>query len=289
LYLRPLRAVPALEVMCHRLIFCCACVLCVLALRGELAAVAVALRDLRTRARLAASATLICINWLVYVWAVTNGHVVESSLGYFVNPLVNVLLGVIVLGERLDRAQWVAVAIAAAGVAYLTWLAGAPQWIALLLALSFGSYGLIRKTIAVEALVGLGAETLLLAPIGVAYLLALELLGRGVGLRSGGATLSLLVGSGPLTAVPLAAFAYGARRVPYSTVGIVQYIGPTLQLLLGIFLFAEPFPPARAAGFAAIWLALAIYAAHGLLAGMALKWSAPMASMVERPTAESIE
>jgi chloramphenicol-sensitive protein RarD len=265
LYLRPLRAVPAIEVMCHRLVWCCLCVLCALAVRGELGQVRAALGDRTTRLRLCASASFISVNWLLYVWAVTHGHVVESSLGYFINPLVNVLLGVAVLGERLERVQWIAVGIAAAGVAYLTWLAGTPPWIALALAGSFGSYGLIRKTVAVESLVGLGSETLLIAPLGVAYLVLAEASGAGVGLHAGGFTLPLLVFGGPLTAIPLAAFAFGARRVPYSTVGIVQYIGPTQQLLLGVFLFREPFPPSRALGFAAIWVALAIYAAHGLL------------------------
>lgn len=265
LYLRPLRAVPPVEVMCHRLLWCCLFVLALLALRGELGQVRAALRDGKTRARLCASAAFISCNWLLYVWSVTSGHVVEGSLGYFVNPLVNVLLGVAVLRERLERVQWFAVAVAAGGVAYLTWLGGRPPWIALGLAGSFGTYGLIRKTVAVEALAGLASETLLIAPLGLAYLVAGELSGHGVGLHAGGITLPLLIFGGPLTAVPLALFSYGARRVPYSTVGIVQYIGPTQQLLLGIFVFGEPFPPARAAGFALIWVALAIYAAHGLL------------------------
>jgi chloramphenicol-sensitive protein RarD len=265
LYLRPLRAVPPVEVMCHRLLWCCLFVLALLAARGELDHVRAALRDGKTRARLCASAAFISCNWLLYVWSVTSGHVVEGSLGYFINPLINVLLGVIVLDERLERVQWLAVAIAAGGVAYLTWLAGRPPWIALGLAGSFGSYGLIRKTVAVEALPGLASETLLIAPLGLAYLVAGELSGRGVGLHAGGWTLPLLLCGGPLTALPLWLFSYGARRVPYSTVGIVQYIGPTQQLLLGIFVFGEPFPPARAAGFALIWVAIAIYAGHGLL------------------------
>jgi chloramphenicol-sensitive protein RarD len=274
LYLKPLRHVPPLAVMCHRLLWCCLFVLALLALRGELEQVRAALRDGKTRLRLCASAALISCNWLLYVWSVTNGHVVEGSLGYFVNPLVNVLLGVAVLGERLERVQWIAVAIAAAGVGYLTWLAGRPPWIALGLAGSFGSYGLIRKTVAVEALAGLASETLLIAPLGLAYLVAAELGGGGAGLHAGGWTLPLLIFGGPLTAVPLALFSYGARRVPYSTVGIVQYIGPTQQLLLGILVFGEPFPPQRAAGFALIWIALAIYAAHGMLRARSMRIAA---------------
>jgi chloramphenicol-sensitive protein RarD len=265
LYLRPLRGIPPLEVMSHRLVWCCLCVLFTLALRGELGRVRAALRDGKTRARLSLSAVLISINWLVYVWAATSGHVIEASLGYFINPLVNVLLGVVVLGERLERVQWIAVAIAAAGVSYLTWLAGAPPWIALVLAVSFGSYGALRKTVNVESLVGLGTETLLIAPLGIAYLIFAQWSGRGVALHAPGYILPLLFAGGPLTAIPLALFTYGARRVPYSTVGIVQYVGPSLQLVLGIFLYGEAFTPARAVGFALIWLALAIYAVHGLM------------------------
>jgi chloramphenicol-sensitive protein RarD len=264
LYLRGLRAVPALEVMSHRLLWCCACVLSTLAVRGELGRVWSALRERTTCIRLALSALCISTNWVVYVWAIANDHVIEASLGYFINPLVNVLLGVALLGERLERVQWLAVAVAAAGVSYLTWLAGAPPWIALVLAASFGCYGLVRKTINVESLVGLGSETLLLAPFGLLYLASIEHAGRSVALHASGATLPLLIAGGPLTAIPLALFAYGARRVAYSTVGIVQYVGPTIQLLLGVFLFGEPFSGARAVGFCLIWTALAIYAGHGL-------------------------
>ena len=214
-----------------------------------------------TRKRLAASALLISTNWLVYVWSVENGHVVESSLGYFINPLVNVLLGVVVLRERLNRVRWCSVALAAAGVAYLTWLAGRPPWIALTLATSFGSYGLLRKTVAVDALVGLGAETLLVAPFGAGYLLFLEVTGHGAFSGADPFVRGLLLVAGPLTAIPLALFAFGARRVSYSTVGIVQYIGPTMQLVLGIRLFHESFTRARAVGFACIWAALALYVA----------------------------
>ena len=275
LYLRELRSVPALELLSYRLVWCCACVLGTLAARGELGGVRDALYDRKTRTRLLASALCISTNWFVYVWAVANGRVIESSLGYFINPLVNVLLGVLVLGERLYRVQWLAVAIATAGVSYLTYQAGAPPWIALVLALSFGSYGLLRKTVNVEALVGLGAETLLIAPLGLSYLVADELAGHGVALHASDFTLPLLVAAGPLTAIPLTLFSYGARRVAYSTVGIVQYLGPTLQLLAGVFLFGEPFGEARAFGFALIWMALAIYAGHGLVRGLLSARSRP--------------
>jgi chloramphenicol-sensitive protein RarD len=178
---------------------------------------------------------------------------------------VSVLLGVAVLHERLNRGQRAAVALAAAGVIYLTIVVGHPPWISLTLALSFGLYGLIRKVVAVEAVPGLAVETLLLTPLAGAYLLWCESQGTGAMGHLGMATDVLLIGSGLATALPLALFAYGARLIPLSTVGLTQYIGPTLQLLLGITVFGEPFPAVRAWGFAMIWLALSIYAGDGLL------------------------
>lgn len=267
LYLRLLRGIPALTIMSHRLVWCCAFVSAWLAMRGELGGVRAALVHRATRLRLIASAALISCNWLVYVWAVGAGHVIDSSLGYFINPLVNVLLGVTLLGERLDRVKWVAVAFAAAGVAWLTALTGHLPWIALALASSFGGYGLIRKVVAVESVTGLAAETALLTPLALAWLGWEHL--RGSGAFGGAAPLraSWLVAGGLVTAVPLSLFAFGARRIPYSMVGIIQYIGPSLQLMLGIFLFGEPFPAARALGFGLIWAALVIYSAGSLLRG----------------------
>jgi len=264
LYLEPLSGVPALQIMAHRIVWCCLLVFAWLAVRGELGAVRAALANPGTRARLAGSATLISINWLVYVWAVTNGHVVEASLGYFINPLLNVVLGVFVLHERLNRAQWASVAIAAIGVLYLAVVTGRPPWIALSLAASFGMYGLIRKVVAVESVPGLATETLLLTPIAATFLVWVGLHGTGALGHSSAGVDALLLGSGLATALPLALFAYGARRIPLSTVGLVQYIGPTLQFLIGVLVFHEPFPRARAIGFLLIWSALAIYAADGL-------------------------
>jgi chloramphenicol-sensitive protein RarD len=264
LYLKPLADVPALQVMAHRIVWCCLLVMAYLAWRGELGSVKAALANPDTRRRLAASAVLISINWLVYVWAVGHGHVLEASLGYFINPLLNVVLGVLILSERLTRAQWTAVALAAVGVVYLTVAAGRPPWIALVLAASFGTYGLIRKMVAVDSVPGLATETLLLSPFAVVFLVWVGQ--RGSGAFAGGDAVidALLVGSGLATALPLALFAFGARRIRYSTIGIVQYIGPTLQFLIGVFLFHEPFPRARVIGFGLIWTGLAIYAAEGL-------------------------
>jgi chloramphenicol-sensitive protein RarD len=264
LYFHSLHQVSPLQVIAHRVVWSCVIVLVWMAMHGELATLRATLANRSVLWRLAVSATLITINWVVYVWAVMNGHVVEASLGYFINPLVNVLLGVALLTERLTRAQWTAVALAAAGVAYLTIVAGRLPWIALTLALSFGVYGLIRKVVKVESLPGLATETLVLLPFAAVYLLWCESAGTGAMGHAGPVIAALLIASGPLTAIALFLFAYGARRLPYSTVGVLQYIAPTLQLACGVFALHERFERARAIGFVLIWAALLIYAGEGL-------------------------
>jgi chloramphenicol-sensitive protein RarD len=264
LYLHPLRGVPALQVIAHRITWSCLFLVAWLLLRSELGELRVVLARPALLARLALSATLISINWLVYVWSVTHNHVIDTSLGYYINPLVNVLLGVIVLRERLNRAQWTAIGLAALAVLYLALLAGRPPWIAGTLAVSFSLYGFVRKIISVEALPGLTTETLLLMPLAVGYLAWCQWAGSGALTTQGAGVAALLLGSGLITAVPLFLFAYGARLLPYSTVGVLQYIAPSLQLLCGVMLFHESFGPARAAGFALIWAALLIYAVDGL-------------------------
>jgi len=264
LYLYPLREVHATQIIAHRIAWSCLFILLWMLARGELGRLPGIFARPALLARLALSAALITSNWLVYVWGVTHGHVVDTSLGYFINPLVNVLLGVLVLHERLNSRQWLAVALAATAVAYLTWLAGHPPWIAGTLAITFSLYGLVRKVISVDALPGLATETLLLVPFALAYLIACAYAGSGAFGHSTMSVNLLLIGSGLATAVPLFLFAYGARALPYSTVGVLQYIGPTLQLLCGVLVLHEAFTPARAVGFALIWAALAIYAADGL-------------------------
>jgi chloramphenicol-sensitive protein RarD len=218
----------------------------------------------RTLLTLAGSATLIATNWWVYIWAVGHGKIVESSLGYFITPLINVLFGVVFLRERLNVAQWMAVAIAASGVTYLTVQAGAPPWIALTLALSFGSYGLIRKVAVIDAARGLAIEgTWLLLPA-VVFLVVLNSQGHGSFGSINRKIDALLICSGPLSAIPLLLFAYGTRRIPLSLIGILQYIGPTLGLLSGVLLYHEPFTPVQLVGFGLTWVALAIYAADSL-------------------------
>lgn len=264
MYLKALQSVPPLQVIAHRVVWCCLLVMGWLAGRRELGRVSAALADRRARWTLLATGALISVNWLVYVWGVTNDRVVETSLGYFINPLVNVLFGVVLLSERLNRMQWTAVGLAAAGVLYLTWSAGHPPWLALTLAVSFGLYGLLRKVVSVDALAGLATETLLILPFAAAFLLWSEAAGTGALGHSGLAIDALLVGSGVVTAVPLVLFAFGARRIPYSTVGLLQYIAPSLQLALGVLVYGEPFGRERAIGFTLIWLALLIYAVDGL-------------------------
>ena len=263
-YLHPLRDVAALQVIAHRVTWSCLFLFAWMLARGELWRLGATLSRPRLLAGLAASATLISGNWLVYVWSVTHNHIVDSSLGYYINPLVNVVLGVLVLHERLNRTQWSAVALAALGVGYLTVLAGHPPWIALALGISFSLYGLVRKVISVDALPGLATETLLLMPLAVAYLLWCSFAGVGALTRDGAAIAALLIGSGLVTAVPLFLFAYGARLLPYSTVGILQYIAPSLQLLCGVMFYHESFGPALAAGFGLVWAGLLLYAGDGL-------------------------
>jgi chloramphenicol-sensitive protein RarD len=258
LYWKLLSAVPAFEVVAHRTAWGLVSVAVWVTLRGRWGdARAVASRP-GTILRLGGSAVLIGLNWLLYVWAVIHDHVVEASLGYFVNPLVNVLLGVLVLRERLGRAEWIAVALAAAGVAVMTAWHGRLPWIALTLAVSFGLYGLARKTVGADAVVGLLWETALLAPLAAGYLVVLGWRGSGAFGPYDPGTSSLLVLAGAVTAVPLVLFALGARALPLSTVGLLQYLSPSLQFLLAVFAFREPFTPAHAATFAFIWTALAI-------------------------------
>jgi chloramphenicol-sensitive protein RarD len=217
----------------------------------------------RVLAASCASALLLAVNWTLYVWAVTHGGVLDASLGYFINPLVNVLLGFVFLRERLRPGQWVAVALAAAGVVWLAARGPAVPWIGLAIALSFGVYGLLRKTAALGAIEGLTLETMLLAPLALAVLLWWTWQGKGGFTHHDASTLAWLVGVGPLSSVPLLLFAAGARRIPMATLGLLQYVSPTLQLMLGVWLFHEPLAGARLAGFALIWIALAVYSVEG--------------------------
>jgi chloramphenicol-sensitive protein RarD len=263
LYWIQLAHLPALEIIAHRVLWCALFVSAWLVWSDGRSWLRRALSGRRVGRLLVASSLLISVNWGVYIWAVTNGRVVDASLGYFINPLLSVAIGVFVLGERLNRVQWTAVGIAAVGVCWLTIRQGALPWIALVLASSFAIYGLIRKQVAVEAVPGVAIESLILSPLALGWLLWMASDGRGAILDGSLGQDALLVVGGVLTALPLIGFAYGARRIPYSLIGILQYISPTLQLLSGVLLLGESFGPDRAIGFGCIWLALAIYASDG--------------------------
>jgi chloramphenicol-sensitive protein RarD len=212
----------------------------------------------------AASAALLACNWLIYIWAVNHGKVIDASLGYFITPLFNVILGLLLLRERLRVGQWLAVALAGCGVAWLTWQSGHLPWISLLLAATWAFYSLLRKTAVLGALDGLTLETLLLFPIALGYLVLLTLSGQSGFATASTASQWLLVASGPITAIPLLLFAAGARRIPLSSLGFLQYIAPTLQMTLGVWLYHEPFDQARLTGFALIWSALVAYTLESL-------------------------
>ena len=263
LYFRLVTTVPAPEILAHRVIWCLLFLSVLLTWRHQWGWLRQVLRQPKVLAAFVASALLIGANWLAYIFAILHGHVIEASLGYFITPLVNVLLGVTLLHERLRRAQWIALAIAAAGVLWLTVQAGRPPWIALSLAVTFGGYGLLRKIAVLGALEGLTLETLLLAPLAV---VALGLATHHVSASfpaPDALTNVWMIALGPITAVPLLLFAAGARRLSMATLGIVQYVGPSIQFVLGIWVFGEPFSAARLIGFAGIWLALVIYSAVG--------------------------
>jgi chloramphenicol-sensitive protein RarD len=264
LYLKPLHDVETFEVIAHRVVWSCIFIFILMLARGELGKARAALASPALLARLCLSASLVTVNWIVYVFAVANGHVLEASLGYFINPLLNVLLGVVLLRERLNPIQWVSVGLAGAAVLYMSVISGNPPWISLTVAAAFCLYGFVRKVIPVEALPGLAVETVLLLPVAAGYLIWRELSGVGAMGHSGAAIDALLIGSGPITAIPLFLFAYGARLIPYSTLGLLQYIAPSLQLVLGLVVFGETLEHSRAVGFVLIWTALLIYAADGL-------------------------
>jgi chloramphenicol-sensitive protein RarD len=264
LYWHQLREIPTAQILAHRIVWCTLLVTGYLSIR-ERQWLKDSLRKPRVPLLLAASALLITLNWGVYIWSVNNDHVVEASLGYFINPLINVLLGVVLFHERLNRAQRVAVTLAGIGVGYLTWQIGAPPWIALTLAVTFGCYGLIRKIVPVESIAGLGVEGVFLLLPAVAFLLWSAYSGTGKFGPTASYHSVLLMAAGPATALPLIWFAYGARRISYSLIGIIQYVSPTLQLLSGVLIFKEPFAKAQLLGYSMIWVALTIYAVDGVL------------------------
>jgi len=262
LYIKQVAQVPALEIVLHRSAWSLLFVFGLLAVLRRFAWLGPVLRQPRTLALFTLSALLLACNWLLYVWAVNAGRVLDASLGYFINPLVNVVLGYGVLHERPRPLQWAAVALAAAGVLWLAIGAGHLPWVSVVLALSFGLYGLLRKTATLGAIEGLALETLLLAPLAFSGLAVLALTGQGHFAQGDWPTNAWLLAAGPLTAVPLLLFASGARRVSMATLGLLQYVSPSIQFVLGVFLYQEPFSTRRGIGFLLIWAALALYSAE---------------------------
>ncbi len=270
IYFRMVGSVGPIEVLSHRVLWCCFFILIFLAVRRQFGPFIETMRNPRILAALTTSAILIALNWLVYLWAVLNDHIIAASLAYFLNPLVNVLFGVVLLGERLKIVQWCAIGLAVAGAVVLG--AGAPQTlgISLFLALTFAIYGLVRKLTPVAPLTGLGIETLVLMPpalTGLAWTASHG--GLGIG-RDVGVSL-LLVGGGLITSVPLLMFAVAARLLPMVTLGLIQYITPTMLFLCGVLLYNEQLSTAQWASFALIWTGLAIFAGHTLRAGRATR------------------
>ncbi len=254
----------AVEILAHRMTWSLAFVavlLCVRPRRGWWAA-------LRTRPRsiglLAIASLIIAGNWGTYIWAVNAGHVVETALGYYINPLVTVLVGVLVLGERLNRVQWLAMGVATVAVVVLTLDYGRPPWVAFTLALTFTAYAFCKKKAAVGAIESLAVETTVAAPLALGYLVWLQLNGTAAFGHTGGGKAFLLAGAGVVTAIPLLMFAAAATRVSLTMLGLLQYIAPTLQLLLGVLVFREPMPPGRLVGFGIVWLALVIFTWDGI-------------------------
>jgi chloramphenicol-sensitive protein RarD len=264
IYWKTIDGVPAPQILSHRIIWSFIFLMVIIFARQDMATFRKAIKSKRTFFIFLGAALLISVNWLTYIWAVNAGFIVETSLGYFINPLVSVLLGVVFLKEKLRPMQWVPVGLAFAGVLYLTFNYGVLPWIALLLAFTFGLYGLIKKTAPLNSLHGLSLETGILFLPAVFFLLFAESQGNGSFGHAGWFANLLLIFTGIVTALPLLLFANAARRINLSTLGILQYLAPTIQFLIGAFLYGEPLTASRLIGFAFIWVALIIYSIENI-------------------------
>ncbi len=265
IYFKTMQAVPAEQILFHRIAWSFVLLAGLLLLRGQWRGLRASVTGPKMLATYAIAAGLLAINWFTYVWGVNAGYVVETSLGYFINPLVSVALGVIFLKERLRPMQWLPVGLAAVGVIYLTVRLGAPPWIALVLAFSFGLYGLLKKISPLGSLYGLTLETGILFLPAAGYLLFAEIQGIGSFGHAGALDNILLALAGLFTTVPLLMFSSAARTIPLTLVGLLQYIAPTCQFLLGVLVYREPFSRIQLIGFGIIWTALLIYTAEGFV------------------------
>jgi chloramphenicol-sensitive protein RarD len=259
IYFKAVGHVPPLELLAHRVAWSVPLTALLITLGRDWGQLRGSVGDRRTLATLALSAMLVAVNWFTFIYAVSTDRIVEASLGYFINPLVNVLLGMLFLRERLSRPQLLAVLLALAGTLNLTVSLGAPPWIALTVAVTFGVYGLLRKTVRIESVNGLFVETAMLAPVAVGYLLWLGSRGEGAFGTVDGRTDLLLIFAGVVTTLPLVWFTSAARRLRYITIGLLQYIAPSLQLLLGVLVYGETFTPAHWITFGMIWAGLAVF------------------------------
>lgn len=263
-YFKQLPEVPAVEVLAHRVVWSALFTAGLITLLSGWRSVAAVVASRRLMATLALSATVISVNWGVFIWAIGHNRVLDSSLGYYINPLVSVMLGVAVLRETLRPMQWLAVTLAAVAVGYEVFELGRLPWISLTLAFSFGFYGLIRKVTEVDPLTGLFVETLIGTPIALGYLITLAGLGDGAFVEAGWRVSLLLALAGVVTALPLLLFVAGAKRIRLSTLGLLQYIVPTGHLLLAVYAYGEPLSDKRLVTFACTWIALAVYSADAL-------------------------
>lgn len=264
LYFKTLQAAPAFQIMAHRVVWSFLLMTAIIFFRKDMKSLLSAVTP-RIALLYAIAGTLLAINWVTYVWGVNSGFVVEASLGYFINPLVSVLLGVIFLQERLRPLQWAPVVMAAAGVTYLTVSMGKLPWIALVLAVSFGLYGLMKKITPLGSLQGLTLETAAVFLPALAYLIIEQVRGAGAFVNAGAGTTLLLAATGVVTAVPLIFFSAGTRLIPLTTIGLLQYITPTAQFLLGVFVFKESFSSNQVVGFVIIWIALILFTLENLM------------------------
>lgn len=259
LYFKAIREVPAPEVLAHRILWSLVLLYLLVRWRGKTAQVFTALADRRTLVTLVGTTLLIAVNWLTFIWAIAHDQLLQASLGYYMNPLINVLLGFVFLRDRLRATQWFCVLLAGVGVTYLTLSSGKTPVLALILGWTFAFYGLLRKTVRADALTGLLIETALLAPLSAGYLLWLFAHGDNAFAAQSRTTDLLLLAAGVVTATPLLWFSNAARRLRLSTIGFLQYIAPSLQFLLAVVFFGEPFTAKHQFSFACIWVALAVF------------------------------